>query len=99
MPEEAASAVTERLTIPTIGIGAGRNTDGQVLVVNDLLGINDFEFKHSKRFTDFDSFAREAIRRYAENVTMGHFPAKEHVRHLKEAEQVAFASHLADFQA
>ena len=50
VPEEVAAAITRRLAIPTIGIGAGRHVDGQVLVVPDVLGITEREFRHNRRY-------------------------------------------------
>lgn len=90
VPEEVARTVSERLSIPTIGIGAGRFTDGQVLVVPDMLGINPFEFRHSAKYDDFNARALEAMRRYVSEVRSGEFPREENVRHLKAEEMEAF---------
>ena len=86
IPEEVARAATEMLSIPTIGIGAGRHTDGQVLIVSDMLGINAFELRHNKKYDDFHSRSVDAFRRYAEEVTAGRFPGKENVRPMKTKE-------------
>lgn len=86
IPEELADAMTRRLSIPTIGIAAGRYTDGQVLSVNDMLGINPQRLRHAKPYMNFGEQALEAIRAYAEEVRHGEFPAESHVRHMKEAE-------------
>ncbi len=91
VPEEVARAASERLTIPTIGIGAGRFTDGQVLVIPDVLGINPFDFRHSRKYEDFNARAMEAITRYVSDVRSGAFPGEENARHLKPEE-------LAEFQ-
>jgi 3-methyl-2-oxobutanoate hydroxymethyltransferase len=78
MEEELAGRVTRELTIPTIGIGAGRLTDGQILVVTDMLGLNPgFEPRFLRRYADLSSAASEAIGRYAADVRSGSFPARE----------------------
>ena len=87
VPEEVAKVVTERLTIPTIGIAAGRHTDGQVLVVPDLLGGNDFELRHASSFADFRGEGIRAIRRYVEEVKATRFPEERHVRHMSDEER------------
>ena len=64
-----ASAVTERLTIPTIGIGAGPHCDGQVQVIHDLLGYNtSYIPKHAKRYADVGETIRGAVAQYAADV-------------------------------
>ena len=90
IPEEVASVATERLTIPTIGIGAGRYTDGQVLVVSDLLGINEADFRHAIRNEEFRIRGGDAVRKYAEDVRSGSFPARKNAWHLKENEKEEF---------
>jgi 3-methyl-2-oxobutanoate hydroxymethyltransferase len=79
VPSTLASMITEALTIPTIGIGAGAATDGQVLVLNDLLGLNpDFKPKFAKQYVDLGKQAIGAVQSYANDVRSGEFPAKEH---------------------
>ena len=90
VPEEVGRAVTEQLSIPTIGIGAGRFTDGQVLVVADLLGMSEMALHHAVRYAETRHNAIEAIHRYALEVRNGGFPGAEHVRHLDEEEQRTF---------
>jgi 3-methyl-2-oxobutanoate hydroxymethyltransferase len=90
VPEEVARAASKRLSIPTIGIGAGRFTDGQVLVVPDLLGVSPSEFRHSARYDDFNARALSAIGRYVSEVRAGEFPREENVRHLRAEEMEAF---------
>ena len=68
--------------IPTIGIGAGRYTDGQVLVVSDLLGFNSLELKHVCKYVDIHEKATNALRRFVSEVTSGKFPSEKNVRHL-----------------
>lgn len=80
MEEELAKELTEASHIPTIGIGAGRHTHGQILVVNDMLGMNgDFNPKFLKKYADLHSVMKNAIERYAEEVTEGAFPGEGNV--------------------
>ncbi len=90
VPEEVAAAVTRRLSIPTIGIAAGRCTDGQVIVVSDLLGAADLELRHVDRLADSKADGVRAIRAFVEGVREGSFPAERHVRHLSADELAKF---------
>ena len=79
IPTEAARQVTEELTIPTIGIGAGPHCDGQVLVLNDMLGLYDkFIPKFVKRYAELGKEMQRAITDFAKEVTEGTFPGEEH---------------------
>ncbi|MBL9062042.1 3-methyl-2-oxobutanoate hydroxymethyltransferase [Tabrizicola sp.] len=79
VPEGLASRITQALTIPTIGIGAGVRCDGQVLVVDDMLGLfTDFRPKFVKRYAELGKAADEAIAAYAAEVRSRAFPAAEH---------------------
>ena len=86
IPEEVARQATERLSIPTIGIGAGGHTDGQVLIVSDMLGINSFDLRHVQKYDEFHARAGQAIREYIADVQSGRFPTSDNVRHLSEEE-------------
>lgn len=78
--EEVATAVTRASGIPTIGIGAGRFTDGQILVVNDMLGMNgEFNPKFLRKYAELHSVMQDALERYASDVTGGTFPGEENV--------------------
>jgi 3-methyl-2-oxobutanoate hydroxymethyltransferase len=79
MPTLLASEVTRRLRIPTIGIGAGPECDGQVQVIHDLLGLfTDFVPRHARKYADLGKQIKDAARRYADDVREGTFPtAKE----------------------
>ena len=80
MPEGLAGQITQTLAIPTIGIGAGVQCDGQVLVVDDMLGLfTDFRPKFVKRYAELGHAAAEAVAAYAEDVRQRRFPAPEHV--------------------
>ena len=75
VPQEVAASVTERLTVPTIGIGAGPDCDGQVQVFHDLLGLlPDFRPKHAGRYGDLAGVIDEALSRYADDVRGNKFP-------------------------
>jgi 3-methyl-2-oxobutanoate hydroxymethyltransferase len=77
VPEELAKEITESISIPTIGIGGGRYCDGQVLVINDLLGMNEsFSPKFLKKFADLSSIVRGALNEYNSEVKSGTFPAE-----------------------
>jgi len=77
--EETAKQVTEAVDVPTIGIGAGRYVDGQVLVITDMLGLGGEAFKLSKQYADLDSEIREAVETYVSEVENGEFPTEENV--------------------
>jgi 3-methyl-2-oxobutanoate hydroxymethyltransferase len=78
VPAPLAQTISERLTVPTIGIGAGPHCDGQVQVFHDLLGLfDDFVPKHAKRYADLGSRITEAVRAYAGEVRAGHFPTEK----------------------
>ena len=79
VPAELATQITGKLTIPTIGIGAGPNCDAQVLVWQDMAGLTSGRAAtFVKRFGDVGSELRRAATRYAEEVAAGSFPAEEH---------------------
>lgn len=76
--ETAAKAITESINIPTIGIGAGRFTDGQVLVINDMLGMDkDTNFKHNKQYVNLHDSILDATKSYIKEVKSGEFPTNE----------------------
>ncbi|MDE5811143.1 MAG: 3-methyl-2-oxobutanoate hydroxymethyltransferase [Muribaculaceae bacterium] len=75
IPAALATEVTNKLTIPTIGIGAGGGTDGQVLVMHDMLGINKgFSPKFLRRYADLDTIIDSAVKHYITDVKDGDFP-------------------------
>jgi 3-methyl-2-oxobutanoate hydroxymethyltransferase len=77
VPAQLAKIVTERIAIPTIGIGAGAHCDGQVLVFHDLVGLfSGFTPTFVKRYTEAGNAIRDAVARYAEEVRSGAFPAE-----------------------
>jgi len=77
VPEQLAAAITDRLRIPTIGIGAGAGCSGQVQVVTDLLGWDSWHPKHAKPYADLRATILAAARSYAADVADGTFPGPE----------------------
>lgn len=79
IPEALAREVTEAIGVPTIGIGAGRYCDGQILVTSDLLGIETgLKTKFTKQYAQLGETMKTAFSQYVEEVTQGSFPAPEH---------------------
>lgn len=79
IPQDLAKEITESLTIPTIGIGAGIHCDGQVLVFHDLVGLlDDFKPKFVKRYANLHDIISDAVNRYVREVKEGLFPGAEH---------------------
>ena len=79
VPSKLAAIVTEKLSIPTIGIGAGVKCDGQILVYQDMLGMfNDFTPKFVKKYENLGDRMRNAFATYIEEVKNGSFPSEEH---------------------
>jgi 3-methyl-2-oxobutanoate hydroxymethyltransferase len=82
IPSLLSAKVTAQLSIPTIGIGAGVNCDGQVLVLYDLLGLDDrFNPKFLKKYDDMGTSVVDALQAYAGEVREGAFPALAHCHH------------------
>ncbi len=77
VPEQLAAAITDRLRIPTIGIGAGAGCSGQVQVITDLLGWDAWHPRHAKPYADLRGTILAAARRYAADVVAGSFPGPE----------------------
>ena len=85
VPAKLAKLVTEKLHVPTIGIGAGADCDGQVLVYQDMLSMfGDFKPKFVKRFGEVGSVMKEAFQNYSDEVKAGTFPAPEHTFKIDE---------------
>ncbi|MDD3806625.1 MAG: 3-methyl-2-oxobutanoate hydroxymethyltransferase [Candidatus Marinimicrobia bacterium] len=78
IPATLAEEVTQSLNIPTIGIGAGNKTDGQILVTQDMLGLYEkIKPKFVRKYTELSGFIREALKHYQEDVKSGAFPSEE----------------------
>jgi 3-methyl-2-oxobutanoate hydroxymethyltransferase len=79
IPMDLAKEITEKLSIPTIGIGAGPHCDGQILVLHDILGLFErFTPRFVKRYANLKELSLQAIRQYKEEVEKGLFPQEEH---------------------
>jgi 3-methyl-2-oxobutanoate hydroxymethyltransferase len=85
VPEQLAAAITERLRIPTIGIGAGAGCSGQVQVVTDLLGLDSWHPRHAKPFADLRGTILAAASAYAAEVEAGTFPGPEQTVRMDDA--------------
>jgi 3-methyl-2-oxobutanoate hydroxymethyltransferase len=91
VPAAVGAEVTRALTIPTIGIGAGRECDGQVLVWHDLLGLYEGRApRFVKRYADIGTEIRKALETYADEVRTGRFPEDQHTYSMPEEELEAF---------
>jgi 3-methyl-2-oxobutanoate hydroxymethyltransferase len=85
VPAELAREVTDALTIPTIGIGAGPACDGQVQVWHDLLGLSlDFTPRHAAKYAEVGATTLDALKRWAEDVREGRFPTEAQTSHVRE---------------
>jgi 3-methyl-2-oxobutanoate hydroxymethyltransferase len=95
VPAPVAAEVTRRLSVPTIGIGAGRDTDGQVLVYHDLLGLTEGHLpRFVKRYASLSREIRDALEHYAEEVRDGTFPGDEHTYEMADEELERFRSSI-----
>jgi 3-methyl-2-oxobutanoate hydroxymethyltransferase len=81
VPRGLAADITDKLSIPTIGIGAGPDCDGQVLVLHDVLGLSDLRLKFTKQFADLRAAAIAATARYVDEVRSGQWPDDAHSFH------------------
>jgi 3-methyl-2-oxobutanoate hydroxymethyltransferase len=91
VPAAVAARITEELTVPTIGIGAGAATDGQVLVYHDLLGLTEGHLpRFVKRYANLSREIRDALEAYAADVRAGTFPGDEHTYAMPDGELAVF---------
>jgi 3-methyl-2-oxobutanoate hydroxymethyltransferase len=91
VPAPVATVISERLRIPTIGIGAGAGCDGQVLVYHDLLGLFDrFTPRFVKKYANAEKLILDALLAYADEVTKGDFPSPEHTYPIDQQELESF---------
>jgi 3-methyl-2-oxobutanoate hydroxymethyltransferase len=96
VPAKIAKLISEQLTIPTIGIGAGVGCDGQILLCYDLLGVfTDFKPKFTKRYAKLTEVAVAGVRQYVQEVKDGAFPDDDHSYGVNEAEYEKFAGMVA----
>jgi 3-methyl-2-oxobutanoate hydroxymethyltransferase len=95
VPAPVAARVTEALEVPTIGIGAGADCDGQVLVWHDLLGLYAGKApRFVKRYADLAAEAKRALEAYVDDVREGRFPEEQHTYTIPEEELAAFEAWL-----
>jgi 3-methyl-2-oxobutanoate hydroxymethyltransferase len=95
VPAPVAAEITARLTVPTIGIGAGLECDGQVLVYHDLLGLTEGHLpRFVKRYANLSREIRDALEHYAEEVRSGTFPEEQHAYEMPAEELEAFESSM-----
>ncbi len=93
VPAKIATLISQQLEIPTIGIGAGVGTDGQILLCYDLLGVfTDFKPKFTKRYAKLTEVAVDGISEYVREVKEGEFPDDDHSYGVDEAEYEKFAA-------
>jgi 3-methyl-2-oxobutanoate hydroxymethyltransferase len=82
IPESLAKTITESVNVPTIGIGAGKHCDGQVLVINDMLGFDEnFKPKYVKTYANLNKTIKDAVKKFTEEVSTGKYPDEEHTYH------------------
>jgi 3-methyl-2-oxobutanoate hydroxymethyltransferase len=97
VPAAVAATATRALEVPTIGIGAGADTDGQVLVWHDMLGYYEGHApRFVKRYAELGDVIVEALGRYAEDVRSGAFPEEQHTYKMPEEERAAFEATAGD---
>ena len=100
VPAAVAERITEALTVPTIGIGAGASTDGQVLVYHDLLGLYDGRApRFVKRYADLATEIKGALERYASDVREHRFPEEQHTYSIPDEELAEFEAEIGDLAA
>jgi 3-methyl-2-oxobutanoate hydroxymethyltransferase len=91
VPSQVAARITSSLSIPTIGIGAGPDCDGQVLVYHDLLGLTEgHTARFVKRYADLSTVIREALAAFVADVRSGAYPEERHTYHMPAEELSAF---------
>lgn len=99
VPPELSSFVSKRLSIPVYGIGAGPDTDGQLLIVSDLVGqFQAFTPKFVKKYCDVAQVYIEAFRAYAKDVKAKTFPEDQHCYHIIKGEEENFAKMIKKFE-
>lgn len=95
IPEICAKYITENLEIPTVGIGAGKYTDGQILVINDIIGKFDgFSPKFARKYADAKTIIKDTVKRYIKDVKEMNFPDKDECFKISEEEEAKFESYI-----
>ncbi|MBN2288491.1 MAG: 3-methyl-2-oxobutanoate hydroxymethyltransferase, partial [Candidatus Glassbacteria bacterium] len=85
VPRELAALITEKIRIPTIGIGAGPDCDGQILVLHDVLGLSERTPRFVKTWADISGQVVEALEAYRKEVSSGSFPDDSHSFHMDKS--------------
>ncbi len=98
VPAEVAKTVTERLSIPTIGIGAGAECDGQILVFHDAVGWNDLKLKFVKRYAEMNAELKKAVGEYAREVREQAFPTESQSFKMPAEEFIIFEQEADDIE-
>ncbi len=99
VPEEVASLITKSISIPTIGIGAGANCDGQVLVWHDLLGLNTGHVpKFVKKYAELGEHITQALKNYAQDVRKREYPQEIHRTNLSDIEKKELEKLIKDME-
>ncbi len=96
IPRNLAKKITNNLDIPTIGIGAGPDCDGQVLVFHDLVGWSDFKPKFVKHYADLSSSIKDAVKKFKSEVKAGEFPSSDYSYKMKEELREEFEKSLEE---
>jgi 3-methyl-2-oxobutanoate hydroxymethyltransferase len=96
MPERVAELITRRVRIPTIGIGAGRGTSGQVLVIHDILGLSEHSPRFVRRYAELRPVLVQAATAFRHDVASGAFPAPEHTYAMPDDEWQAFLESIGE---
>lgn len=86
IPEKISKIITQNLKMPTIGIGAGKYCDGQVLIVYDLFGINERKFKHNPEYINLRQLMIDTAKKYKQEVEESIFPSEKHINIIHDAE-------------
>jgi 3-methyl-2-oxobutanoate hydroxymethyltransferase len=95
VPPEVAQYIAETLTIPVFSIGAGKECDGQLLIVSDLIGqFQAFTPKFVKKYCDVATIITNAMKEYCEDVRQGRFPEEEHCYHMKKGQKEKFMAQM-----
>ncbi len=84
IPERLAKLITRTISIPTIGIGAGRYCDGQVQVILDVLGLSERIFRHAKKYTNAAEMYADAVTAYISDVQNGYFPTEKNISPISD---------------
>ena len=86
IPGKISKIITENVSMPTIGIGAGKHCDGQVLIIYDLLGINERKFRHSPEYISIRELIIKTIQQYQREIDKGIFPGEKHTNIIDDTE-------------